>query len=1143
MAIGSNDNIQFNLTNITDNQILVYDAVTGSFKNETSAVQANTSVTGLGRNIGSQGVGLYKQNDSQYLEFYKLQSGANTTISLNDNVIFIDAVVGSGTVSLGSANANTIAVFDANGNVLNGSDNLLYDGTTLTFVGANNNVSMSNGTVTANNLVTTNFSIAGGNVTFPTADGTASQILQTDGAGNLTFVNNTDITSKLDSVTFNAHVAQAMVTTGNNAPALNDLYSLGNSSNKFSQVFSTYFRGTADVAVNAQNLGSIPAANFALSNAVYSTAQVDALIANVDTANVSGLLANVRVTNGSTSYVQEDGNVDIRGDGNITVTPDTTNKRITIGLDASQVVTRAFKVISDGSSTIAADSPTDTLTITGGSGINVVASDPDTLTITNTGITSALNDLSDVSTAGASSGQVLKYNGSSWAPSSDLTGGGGGGISLTDLSVTTDSPSGNGSLSYNNSSGVFTFAPANVQTVTQSLSWNSGNKQLTISGGNTVDLSVLMDNTDAQDITISGNVISLTGQTGNVDLTSLLGSVAGNYGDSNVASYLTTNNYAQDSDITTANTNLKAYVDNANTNMQTYVNTANTNVVAYVDNQVTLLKGGANVNLDSLAEVANALNNSNTQLSTVAFTGNHTDVQNRPTIALSGSDLTYDGTTLDLSGLGATGPQGPQGNAGTNGTDGVSVSSGTISGNSLVLTMSDSSTINVTGNVVGPTGSTGAAGSNGTDGVGITSVSLVGGANLVLNYSNSSTQDVGNIKGPQGATGSTGAQGAGLNDVSVTTLDPSGNGSLSYNSGTGVLTFTPANTSVNTDAQDLTISGNVISLSGQSGNVDLTSILGSTDIVSDTTPQLGGSLDVNGQDITSASNGNIELSPHGTGRVIFKGQSGNGGNGAGRFQLNCENNSHGIVIQGPPHSAGANYVLTLPDNDGNADQVLKTDGSGALSWVDQSGGGSGDITDVVAGTGLSGGASSGSATVNLADTSVTAGTYGSATKSVQLTIDAQGRITSAANVNISGGGGGGSGTSYEYFKLYYTSAGAIDTTQGSGGYSDKSTNIGNVTINNAASNSCEVIVDFGGNYNYPPLAITAYGFSQSTSEYLIKGQSASTNNTTLKLAGGGSPHGTLGSANLTLSLTRSETGSSSGFGQSSHAWIYFTMGS
>ena len=1090
MAIGSNDNIQFNLTNISDNQILVYDATTGSFKNETSAVSANANVTGLGRNVGSQGVGLYKQNDNQYLEFYKLQSGANTTISLNDNVIFIDAVVGSGTLSLGSGNANTVAVFDANGNVLNGSDNILYDGTTLTFIGANNNVSMSDGLVTSNNLVTTNFSIAGGNVTFPTADGTANQILQTDGAGNLTFVNNTDISGKLDSVTFNAHVAQAMVTTGNNAPALNDTYDLGNSSNKFSEIFSTYFRGTADVAVNSQNLGSVPAANYRLVSDSFTKAEVNALIANVDTANTSGLLSNIRVTNGSTSFVQEDGNVDIRGDGNITISADTTNKRLTVGLDANQLVTRAFRQIAvSGQDNVVADSPTDTLTFVAGSGMTITTSNAgDSVTFTSTG------------------------------------GGGGGGnsnVALTDFSVTTATPSGNGSLSYDNA-GVFTFTPANVQTVTQSLSWNSGNKQLTISGGNTVDLSVLMDNTDAQDITISGNVISLTGQTGNVDLTSLLGSVAGNYGDSNVASYLSTNNYAQDSDITTANTNLKAYVDNANTNMQTYVNTANTNVVAYVDNQVTLLKGGANVNLDSLAEVANALNNSNTQLSTVAFTGTYSDLQTRPTISLSGSDLTYDGTTLDLSGLGATGPQGPQGNAGTNGTDGVSVSSGTISGNSLVLTMSDSSTINVTGNVVGPTGATGAAGSNGsdgTDGVGITSVSLVGGANLVLNYSNSSTQDVGNIKGPTGSTGATGPQGAGLNDVSVTTLDPSGNGSLSYNSGTGVFSFTPANTSVNTDAQDLSLSGNTISLSGQSGNVDLTTLLGSyggglSNIVEDTSPQLGGALDVNGQDIVTTSNGDIDLDPNGSGVVVFKG---NATKGAGQFKLNCENNSHGITIKGPPHSAGANYILTLPNNDGDADQVLKTDGSGGLSWADQ--------------------------TAGLSNTGVTAGTYGNATKSVQLTIDAQGRITSAANVNISGGGGGGSGTSYEYFKLYYTSAGAIDTTQGSGGYSDASTNIGNVTINNAASNSCEVIVDFGGNYNYPPLAITAYGFSQSTSEYLIKGQSASTNNTTLKLAGSGSPHGTLGSANLTLSLTRSETGSSSGFGQSTHAWIYFTMGS
>ena len=40
-------------------------------------------------------------------------------------------------------------------------------------------------------------------------------------------------------------------------------------------------------------------------------------------------------------------------------------------------------------------------------------------------------------------------------------------------------------------------------------------------------------------------------------------------------------------------------------------------------------------------------------------------------------------------------------------------------------------------------------------------------------------------------------------------------------------------------------------------------------VVEDTTPQLGGSLDVNGQSIVSVSNGNITLAPNGTGKVII----------------------------------------------------------------------------------------------------------------------------------------------------------------------------------------------------------------------------------------------------------------------------------
>ena len=108
------------------------------------------------------------------------------------------------------------------------------------------------------------------------------------------------------------------------------------------------------------------------------------------------------------------------------------------------------------------------------------------------------------------------------------------------------------------------------------------------------------------------------------------------------------------------------------------------------------------------------------------------------------------------------------------------------------------------------------------------------------------------------------------------------------------------------------------------------SAAGIADIQADSTPQLGGNLDVNGNDIVSVSNGDIDLDPNGSGHVVFKG---NATRGSGAIKLNCEQNSHGIVIQGPPHSAAASYTLTLPNDDGTNEQVLETDGSGALSWA------------------------------------------------------------------------------------------------------------------------------------------------------------------------------------------------------------------
>ena len=78
--------------------------------------------------------------------------------------------------------------------------------------------------------------------------------------------------------------------------------------------------------------------------------------------------------------------------------------------------------------------------------------------------TSSIDELADVNTTANSDGYVLKWDAGTgtWKPQPDLVGSGGSGIVLSDLSVSTAAVSGGGSLSYSNTTGVFTYTPPDL---------------------------------------------------------------------------------------------------------------------------------------------------------------------------------------------------------------------------------------------------------------------------------------------------------------------------------------------------------------------------------------------------------------------------------------------------------------------------------------------------------------------------------------------------------------------------------------------------------------------------------------------------------------------------------------------------------
>jgi len=115
-----------------------------------------------------------------------------------------------------------------------------------------------------------------------------------------------------------------------------------------------------------------------------------------------------------------------------------------------------------------------------------------------------------------------------------------------------------------------------------------------------------------------------------------------------------------------------------------------------------------------------------------------------------------------------------------------------------------------------------------------------------------------------------------------------------------------------------------------------------------------------------------------------------------------------VDAQGRLTSASQNAISILASqvSDFTANTRAQISVSGDLSYNSSTGvisftNDAGDIEAVTAGTGLSGGGTSGNVTIDLANTAVSAGSYGAANSVATFTVDAQGRLTSASNSTIS----------------------------------------------------------------------------------------------------------------------------------------------